>query len=331
MLSPCANGEMTCRHKTQPNRPRRTWIVIQASFTTVGNRGLQAKFVAAFTKSRRGECGKLRSGKKLIRSSVVSLACLPLTACYFNVDEAPIPSEMLVSATEVSVEPVATSPDSVLPVDPSRLMASLNTTSFRESKRPGQLPGIEADGAREIKRALERYQGADRAYVVDAHRRRQYFDRMMKEVFTDEGVPHALINVALVESCYKVKAVSPAGATGMWQFMQGTARQYGLEVGSKEDQRKDPVLATIAATRLLRDLYQQFGDWKLALAAYNAGPGRVRGAMSAGGTSNFWEISRQKLLPRETREYVAKVYAAAMIDKEPVKHGFVEIASLKGA
>jgi hypothetical protein len=305
--------------------------VIQASFKASENRGSSTGLVSGLLKGFRAERGKRSSGKKLISRSVVSIACLPLTACYFNVDEAKIPGEQLAKVAEEASDVSATSPESVLPVDSSRLMASLGSTMIRDSRKPDQLPRFEADSAREIKRALDRYKGPERNHVIDAHRRRQYFDRMIKEVFTDEGVPHDLINVALVESCFRVKAQSPAGARGMWQFMQGTARQYGLTVGSREDQRKDPVLATIAATRLLRDLYQQFGDWKLALAAYNAGPGRVRSAMSAGGTSDFWSISRQKLLPRETREYVAKVYAAAMIDRDPAKHGFVELASLKGA
>lgn len=136
---------------------------------------------------------------------------------------------------------------------------------------------------------------------------------MLVEVFRDEGIPPELINVALIESGFKPDARSYAGAVGIWQFMKATARRYGLVVTRKEDQRRDPILATVAAARHLRDLYTQYEDWYLALAAYNAGSGSVDRAMLRARSSDFWELCRKKKLRVQTARYVPKIVAATII------------------
>jgi membrane-bound lytic murein transglycosylase D len=108
----------------------------------------------------------------------------------------------------------------------------------------------------------------------------------------------------------------------MWQFMKPTARSYGLSISLLEDQRKDPILSTIAAARMLRDLYDAYEDWPLALAAYNAGPARVDRALVRTGAHDFWGLCEKKAISKETREFVPRILAATMIEKDPASFGF---------
>lgn len=126
-------------------------------------------------------------------------------------------------------------------------------------------------------------------------------------VFAEEGVPLELLVVAEAESAFQPLAISPKGARGIWQLMPATAERFGLRVDALVDERTHPQRSTRAAARYLRELYEQFGDWLLALAAYNAGEGRVAKAVERGGTRDFWQLAQQRLLPEETRRYVPTV------------------------
>ena len=130
----------------------------------------------------------------------------------------------------------------------------------------------------------------------------QYYYPWMMEIFDKYGLPEELVYITIIESSLNPVAVSPAGATGIWQFMYTTGKIYGLEVNSFVDDRRDPVKATDAAARHLRDLYNIFGDWGLAISAYNCGAGNVKKAIyRSGGKTNFWEV--KQFLPRETQNY----------------------------
>lgn len=130
----------------------------------------------------------------------------------------------------------------------------------------------------------------------------QYYYPWMMETFDKYGLPEELVYITIIESSLNPVAVSPAGATGIWQFMYTTGKMYGLEVNSFVDDRRDPVKATDAAARHLRDLYTMFGDWGLAISAYNCGAGNVKKAIyRSGGKTNFWEV--RQFLPRETQNY----------------------------
>ncbi len=143
---------------------------------------------------------------------------------------------------------------------------------------------------------------------------------MIREKFESAGLPPEISYLPLIESAFSVKAYSRARAHGMWQFMSATGRYYGLEIGSLVDERRDPVRSTEAAVAYLADLYREFNDWYLALAAYNSGAGNVRRAIRKSNSRDFWTL--RKYLPRETRNYVPAFIASVIIAKDPAGWGF---------
>jgi peptidoglycan lytic transglycosylase D len=134
---------------------------------------------------------------------------------------------------------------------------------------------------------------------------------VLAPILHDEGVPDEIAALVLVESGGQPTALSPKGARGIWQFMPDTARRYGLTINSETDDRLDILKSTRAAARYLRGLHEQFGDWSLALAAYNAGERAVRNAVSRSGSSDFAVLSSKGFIPAETRAYVPAVIAAS--------------------
>ncbi len=139
------------------------------------------------------------------------------------------------------------------------------------------------------------------------------------------GLPRDIIFLSMIESGFNTHAYSTAAASGLWQFIRSTGRLYGLDSDYWVDERRDPEKATLAAARHLKDLYEDFGDWYLAFAAYNAGAGKVRRAIEATGSRNFWDLASSRYLRQETKDYVHKILAAAIIGKSPEKYGFKEI------
>ena len=147
---------------------------------------------------------------------------------------------------------------------------------------------------------------------------------LMRSILRQYGLPEDLVYLAMIESGFSCQAYSRAHAVGPWQFIRSTARRYGLKVNYWVDERRDPVKSTHAAARYLRDLYQEFGSWYLAAAAYNAGEAKIRRALKRYKADDFWDIStrRRRYLKRETKNYVPKMIAAAIIAKEPERYGF---------
>ena len=139
--------------------------------------------------------------------------------------------------------------------------------------------------------------------------RYQTYRESLGRILIEEHLPPELLAVAMVESGFNPLALSPKGARGIWQLMPATAAAYGLNVGPSEDHRTHPERSTHAAARYLRDLYARFGDWRLALAAYNWGEGRVQRALAKTGARDFDELAQRGLLPLETRQYVPAVMA----------------------
>jgi membrane-bound lytic murein transglycosylase D len=153
----------------------------------------------------------------------------------------------------------------------------------------------------------------------------RYHD-MMVSILKQEGVPQDLIYLAQAESGFHPQAVSRVGARGIWQFMGSRARGYGLQHNLWVDDRQDPEKSTRAAARHLRDLYAQFGDWYLAMAAYNSGPGTVQAAVRRTGYADFWELYRRNVLPKETRNYVPIILAMTIVTKNLSQYGFDDVS-----
>ena len=155
------------------------------------------------------------------------------------------------------------------------------------------------------------------------------YDTMIRRVLKEEGVPQDLIYLAQAESGFHPLALSRAGARGMWQFMSSRAKGYGLERSWWIDERQDPEKATRAAARHLKDLYKQFGDWYLAMAAYNSGAGNVQRAVQRTGYADFWELYRRNVLPKETRNYVPIILAVTIMAKNPSQYGLDDVELAK--
>ena len=155
------------------------------------------------------------------------------------------------------------------------------------------------------------------------------YREMIERVLKQEGVPQDLIYLAQAESGFHPLAVSRAGARGMWQFMASRARGYGLERDWWVDERQDPEKATRAAARHLKDLYNQFGDWYLAMAAYNSGPGTVQSAVKRTGYADYWELYKRNVLPKETRNYVPIILAVTIMAKNPMQYGLEDVVPEK--
>jgi membrane-bound lytic murein transglycosylase D len=147
------------------------------------------------------------------------------------------------------------------------------------------------------------------------------YREMILRVFKEEGVPQDLIYMAQAESGFKPMALSRARARGMWQFMASRGVGYGLRRTWWVDDRQDPEKATRAAARHLKDLFNQFGDWYLAMAAYNSGPGNVQQAVKRTGYADFWELYKRDVLPKETKNYVPIILAMTIMSKNPAQYG----------
>jgi membrane-bound lytic murein transglycosylase D len=171
---------------------------------------------------------------------------------------------------------------------------------------------------------VELFQGRLHDFMASGLARSHRYLPMIRKVFQEEGLPQDLAYIPLVESAFKPTALSHASARGMWQFMLPTAQEHGLEQTFFVDDRADPEKATRAAAQYLKTLGETFdGDWDMALASYNAGPGRIQRAAQRAHTEDYWRLtSTSRFLPRETRDYVPMVMAAVLIARNPTLYGF---------
>ncbi|HTZ49767.1 MAG TPA: transglycosylase SLT domain-containing protein [Verrucomicrobiae bacterium] len=160
-----------------------------------------------------------------------------------------------------------------------------------------------------------------RAIVENGLRRKGKYQEMIARVLREEGVPQDLIYLAQAESAFQPLALSRAGARGIWQFVQWRGNEYGLKRSWWVDERLDPEKATRAAAQHLRDLYGLYGDWYLAMAAYNCGPGNVQKGIERTGYADFWELYRRNVLPTETKNYVPIILALTIIAKGAQQYG----------
>jgi membrane-bound lytic murein transglycosylase D len=166
---------------------------------------------------------------------------------------------------------------------------------------------------------------------VYSHRLKPYFEQNLarsglyverfRKIFAEQGLPRDLVYMAAVESGYKTSAYSRARARGIFQFIASTARRYGLRVDYWVDERSDPEKSARAAAAYMNKLYEEFGDWYLAMAAYNAGEGTIRRAIARTGKRDFWDLAKTRYLRRETKNHVPAILAATLLSKDPEKYG----------
>ncbi|MFA4919604.1 MAG: transglycosylase SLT domain-containing protein [Thermodesulfovibrionales bacterium] len=145
---------------------------------------------------------------------------------------------------------------------------------------------------------------------------------LMKGILKEQNVPEDMVFLPLIESGFNANAYSTARAVGYWQFIASTAKSYGLEINWWKDERKDPVKSTVAAANYLKDLYKMFGSWNLAMAAYNAGEGKILRALNKSKSDDYWALLDTRYIRNETKDYVPKFIAASMIANSPENFGF---------
>ena len=175
----------------------------------------------------------------------------------------------------------------------------------------------------DVLRLLNFYQNRGREIMEEGLKRSGRYVPLFREIFREEGVPLDLVYMAHVESHFKPNAYSRAKARGLWQFMLGTGKVYGLRQDWWIDERSDIVKSTHAAAQHLRDLYERFENWDLAMAAYNVGSRRIdRVRRRYGKTLDYWTMVKRKMLPRETRSFVPSILAALIIFRNPERYGF---------
>lgn len=179
---------------------------------------------------------------------------------------------------------------------------------------------------KQVEMYLDLFQHKQKAYFKRWLARSTKYRDLVHNELEKAGLPKDLLYLAMIESGFNQRAYSRARATGLWQFMKGTGRDYNLTVDRYVDERRDALKSTRAAVEYLGDLYEQFNDWHLAVAAYNGGPGKIRKGLKRYKTKDFWELAEKKRYLRlETKMYVPKLIAAIIIAKEPEKYGFTDI------
>jgi len=198
--------------------------------------------------------------------------------------------------------------------------------SYSNAFDPSDLPkgeGIQLDKNSSVDDYVAYFQGNGRKYMDKwLYRSGKYFN-LMRSILKQNDAPEELIYLSMIESGLDPTISSWAGAIGLWQFMPATGTSYGLYFDQYTDDKRDPEKSTDAAAKLLKDLHKSFGDWYLALASYNCGPGRITSAMQKSGGSDFWAI--RDYLPKETRNYVPQFIACAMINIDPKSYGFNDV------
>lgn len=234
------------------------------------------------------------------------------------------PEETVLNGTDESQEPI---PPDAVPAE--TLVQPEDTEVIEEAEEVPKPPEVAPEVPEafdvpielneKVRAYLALFTGERRDRIQDAFDRAGRYLPMMRAIFQEHGLPRDLVNMAYIESAFKVQAYSRARAVGIWQFMAGTGRKYGLRIDWWLDERRDPEKATRAAAAYLRDLYGIFEDWTLAVAAYNAGEGKVGGAIRRQKTTDFWRLR----LPQETRLHVPAFMAMTILAKNPARYGFV--------
>jgi len=227
------------------------------------------------------------------------------------------PDDNVEPAEEVTVSPLDELPETPPEVSPLTLEKDKNIVA---EAFPGfDIPMVLND---RVVRYVEYFSNPHREFFAASLARSGRYVETFQRVFEEAGIPKDLVFMAHVESAFKTNAYSRARAKGIFQFIAATGRRYGLRIDSWVDERSDPLKSAHAAAAYLKDLYAMFGDWYLALAAYNAGEGKISRSLAQTRKSDFWSLASTRALRAETRNYVPAILAATMIARQPRKYGF---------
>lgn len=220
-------------------------------------------------------------------------------------------------AEEVTVSPLDELPENLPEVSPSTLEKDKNIVA---EGFPGfDIPMVLND---QVVAYVEYFSHPHKEFFAASLVRSGRYVEIFQSAFEAAGIPKDLVFMAHVESAFKTNAYSRSRAKGIFQFIAGTGRRYGLRIDSWVDERSDPQKSARAAAAYLKDLYGMFGDWYLALAAYNAGEGKIQRSLAQTRKSDFWSLASTRSLRAETRNYVPAILAATLIAKQPQKFGF---------
>ncbi|MGI9549374.1 MAG: lytic transglycosylase domain-containing protein [Bdellovibrionales bacterium] len=198
----------------------------------------------------------------------------------------------------------------------TRLIAS-SDTEFIETK------DLFSDSNKHVDKWIQYFsEGSGRQSMQVYLERSGRYEATMKEILKEHDLPEELFYIAMAESGFQSSVVSSKNAVGYWQFIAATGRSYGLTINSVLDERQDFVLVTHAAAKYLKHLYQLYDDWNLAVAAYNAGEGRINQALQGGFYQDYWSLVRDDKIPKETSTFVPKIIAMKKIGTQPWMYGF---------
>src|SRR5664279_3463045 len=237
----------------------------------------------------------------------------------------PAATPQLTQLETQAVAAPAAPPAQSVPVGNAAALAEQNASSNITPPLSISVSPTDKNANQAIERSFSLYTiNLKKRFSVWLERSARYIE-IMKDILKEKGMPEDLVFLPIVESGFNTKAYSPARAAGPWQFIAGTATRYGLVIDWWRDERKDPVKSTIAAADYLKDLHDMFGSWSLALAAYNAGEGRIAKALKRTDSDNFWSLLGTTQIRQETKDYVPHFIAATIIANTPEEYGFRDL------
>ncbi len=269
---------------------------------------------------------------RTLRNILIPVTLLTLSGCYStkNPQDTDLLGSSLNSTTDPDMELVLSEQEVCLDEELEALdlsgkwshQSTLESTAATDNSTNYDFPVVYN---KQVEAYLNLYQTKQRKHFSRWLARSGKYVPYMQQELLKAGLPTDLAYLAMIESGYNQRACSHAKAVGLWQFMRATGKQYDLRIDKYLDERRDVEKSTAAAIAFLGDLYQDFGDWHLAVAAYNAGPGKIRSGMKRYKVDNFWDLAEKPHLKLETKRYVPKLIAAIIISKDPESFGFTDV------
>ncbi len=262
---------------------------------------------------------KIKKCIRLLSAVVLAITIFSLSCSYKTRQPVGIKKSQTSYEVAENEKPEISPQEPKTPIKEPKITQKPPTPSLvlEKTQKDLKLPVIENA---KVRRFIRYFTGKGKRSFAKTLNRSVSFLPEIKKALRAEGIPTDIAYLPLIESAFKIDAVSRRNAVGLWQFIRPTGLRYGLKIDDWVDERMDPDKSTIAAARYLKKMHNDFNSWELALAGYNCGEGRVEKAIRRTGSRDFWKLSRK--LPRETRNYIPQFYAALIIAKDPERYGF---------